>query len=134
MVLSLKLFVASLIILPAIDYIWLSNMANFYVARYGDLARLENGQLKVLYFPAIVVYFLLALGLVFFVVPRSERLGQAVLSGALLGFVIYGVYDMTNMATLRNYTWTLSLVDMTWGTVLNAIAAIAIYLLRDKIA
>ena len=45
----------------------------------------------------------------------AESLRTAALNGALFGFFAYATYDLTNQATVRNWT-TLSLVDMAWGT------------------
>ena len=52
----------------------------------------------------------------------AESLRTAALNGALFGFFAYATYDLTNQATVRNWT-TLSLADMAWGTVLSAAAA-----------
>ena len=56
---------------------------------------------------------------------KSGSLAQAMLYGALLGFFTYMTYDLTNQATLRNWTTQLTLIDIAWGTLLGAIAATA---------
>jgi uncharacterized membrane protein len=76
--------------------------------------------------PAIVFYLAYAAGLVYFgvrsgLVAESWRAGA--LNGALFGFFAYATYDLTSHATLRNWTTTLTVVDMTWGTFLSAAAA-----------
>ena len=53
----------------------------------------------------------------------AESLRTDALNGALFGFFAYATYDLTNQATVRNWTTTLSLADMAWGTVLSAAAA-----------
>jgi uncharacterized membrane protein len=63
------------------------------------------------------VYFAVRPGL------AAESLRTAALNGALFGFFAYATYDLTNQATVRNWTTTLSLADMAWGTVLSAAAA-----------
>ena len=65
---------------------------------------------------------------------KAGSLGQATLSGALLGFFTYMTYDLTNQATLKNWTTQLSLVDMAWGTLLGAISATAAYWITSKIS
>ena len=132
--LNIKLFFASLIVLPIIDYFWLSNMLGFYLAQLGDLARKEQGVFQLYPAPVLVVYLVLAMGLVIFVLPQSQTLVQALAYGGAFGLVIYRVYDMTNLATLHGYTWRLSLVDIAWGTVLNAVASTLVFLLRERIA
>ena len=48
----------------------------------------------------------------------------ALLNGAILGFIAYGCYEATNMATLRGWTWRIVIVDVTWGTALTALTAV----------
>ena len=62
---------------------------------------------------------LIVVGVVFFAVApalESDRAATAALRGALFGFFTYATYDLTSQATVRNWTWTLSLTDMAWGT------------------
>ena len=62
---------------------------------------------------------------------RSGSLQDALLLGAILGFAAYGTYDITNMATLKNWPVVMSVVDMAWGTALTAAAsAVGYWLLR----
>ncbi len=55
-------------------------------------------------------------------------------NGALVGFLAYATYDLSNQATLRNWTATLTLTDLTWGTVLSAIAASLGYIAARALA
>jgi uncharacterized membrane protein len=59
---------------------------------------------------------------VFAVRPGLEAgsLPKAVLLGSLLGLVTYGTYDLTNHATVRDWPWIVTVVDLAWGTVLTA--------------
>jgi uncharacterized membrane protein len=54
-------------------------------------------------------------------------------SGALLGLVAYGTYDLTNQATLKTWSTTITLADMAWGSVLTALAASAGYLAASRL-
>ena len=56
---------------------------------------------------------------------RENAGGKAALSGAVLGFVAYATYDLTNQATLRVWSTRLTLADMAWGAALTALAAYA---------
>ena len=65
-------------------------------------------------------------GLVYFAVRpglAADSLRAAALNGALFGFFAYATYDLTSQATIRNWTTSLSVVDMAWGTILSAAAA-----------
>ena len=57
--------------------------------------------------------------------PANGDVWKALWMGAVFGFVAYGTYDLTNLATLRNFTPALVAIDMAWGTVLTAISAAA---------
>ena len=70
----------------------------------------------------------LLLGIVLFVLPRisvANLTGSALLWGALYGIVVYTVYDMTNYSLVRDWPLSVSLIDICWGGLLNAIGAVA---------
>ncbi len=116
-----------LLLFLALDYLWLGHLArDFYARQLGDLLR-NPPQLGI----AALFYLAYVAGIVFFAVLPALRGGgvwQAALYGALLGLLAYGTYDITNLATIRGWPWTVSLVDMAWGTVVSATTAAAGYL------
>jgi uncharacterized membrane protein len=67
---------------------------------------------------AALVYPALAGGLTVFVISRARSPLEALALGAFFGLCTYGVYDLTNHATLRDWPATLTIVDMTWGAVI----------------
>lgn len=78
--------------------------------------------------PAAVLFYLLyAAGVTYFAVLTNANQGilAPALSGALLGLLAYGTYDLTNMATLTKWTWVLVILDMLWGIIVTALAAAA---------
>jgi uncharacterized membrane protein len=78
--------------------------------------------------PAVLFYLLYAAGIVGLAIRPSGRWQDALARGALLGLVAYGTYDLTNHATLKGWPLAITLADMTWGTLLTALAALAGYL------
>jgi uncharacterized membrane protein len=116
-----------------VDMVWLSIMASrFYRPTLGDMA-LSGVNVA----PAIAFYILYPIGLVIFaILPglRSGSMTTALLYGALFGFFTYATYDLTNQATLRNWTIQLTLVDIVWGSALAAAAAMAGYLIAIKLS
>lgn len=79
---------------------------------------------------AIVFYLTYPAGLVFLAVRpafREGALAVAILSGAVLGFIAYTTYDLTNQATLMRGATTLTIADLCWGTFFSAIASGAGY-------
>jgi uncharacterized membrane protein len=111
-----------LLVVGVLDGAWLGYIArDFYRGQLGDQM---VDSVRVL--PAAMFYFGYPVGLVTLALtPLPSSLLEAVLRSALLGLVAYGVYDMTNMATLRFWSWKLALVDLTWGTLVAAVAGAA---------
>lgn len=132
----LKLFGIALVATLIIDYVWLGLVAkNYYLRSYGELARVENGQLQPVLWAAILVYIFLGLGIVGFALPKinsEDTWLHTFLVGALLGLVIYGVYDMTAMAVIRNWPLVNSFVDMAWGSVLCGLVTVIARWSRDS--
>lgn len=100
-----------------VDFAWLSLMVpRFYRTELGDIA-LPSVNIA----PAMLFYALYPIGLLIFATMPAVKSGSAVAAlsyGALFGFFTYATYDLTNYATLRNWTLSLTLVDIAWGTVL----------------
>lgn len=111
----------------AIDAVWLTTMVDrLYRPVLGPiLADRPN-------LTAAVAFYAVAIsGIVFLAVAPALRAGglrRAALNGAVLGFVAYATYDLTNQATLAVWSTRLTLIDLAWGTVLTATAASAGYL------
>lgn len=116
-----------LICMIILDYLWLGLISkNLYLEQVGKIARLSDGKMDPILWPAGVVYILLALGTVVFVLPQwgsDVAWWQTALAGAFFGLVIYGVYDMTNHALLKDWPLPISLIDMAWGTFLCGASA-----------
>jgi uncharacterized membrane protein len=112
--------VTALVLLLLLDAVWLT--ANAPASRR-LIATIQGAPLQIRWIPAAIVYLLIAAGVVVFAVTDSalESAGR----GALLGLVIYGVYDLTNLATLTNYTVPYALADIVWGTFLCGATAAA---------
>lgn len=82
------------------------------------------------WFAAGAFYLLFTAGLTFFAVTPAMRQGSwtmALASGALFGFMAYMTYDLTNLATIKVWTFQLALVDTAWGALLSGMAATAAY-------
>ncbi|MCX6560430.1 MAG: DUF2177 family protein [Candidatus Aminicenantes bacterium] len=116
----------------AVDMVWLGLIAKpFYAKHIGHLMAA-----KVRWTPALIFYFLYIAGIIFFaVLPALERggLGRAVLSGALLGLIAYATYDLTNLATLRDWPVQVTVIDLVWGMVLTGSVAAAGFGIAGKI-
>lgn len=112
------LYLISIPIFAGIDFIWLNYVAkSVYTAGIGHLMGPVN-------IPAAVAFYLIYLvGLTFFATMPAYTAGTlwyAVILGGLFSFFAYATYDLTNLATLKDWPLTLSLIDMAWGTFLGA--------------
>ncbi len=115
----MKRYSLAFIIFLLIDIIWLAKISpNFYKSNIGHLMAD-----KVSFLPAIIFYFSYILALLVFVINpavASESVFKAFYLGALIGFVMYGTYDFTNMATLKDWSYLVTIVDLVWGTFITA--------------
>jgi uncharacterized membrane protein len=117
------IFVTSFISYIVLDLLWLGFIAKPLITKW--LAPWMTDGFKL--WPAAIVYALLALGTTFFIIPKMTSLGMSFIWGALLGLIIYGVYDMTNLATIANWPTAFAFVDMAWGIVSGGLVAMVIY-------
>jgi uncharacterized membrane protein len=123
-------YVATAMTFLAIDLVWLGIVAkSFYRS---ELRTLIVDRVRIP--AALLFYVLFPLGLVIFAVYpalASGDIGRAAMLGGAFGFFAYATYDLTNWATLRDWSMRLTLVDLTWGTLLSATcAAIAVLVAR----
>jgi len=117
-------YIVSAVTFAVLDFGWLSFATNrFYKPIIGDLLAP-----KVAMAPAIAFYLIYIGGIVFLAIAPALKAGsasRAAVSAAVLGFVAYATYDLTNQATLRTWSIKLTLADMAWGTFATTVAALA---------
>ena len=107
---TLKSIVLGSILLLIIDSPWL------YVNQKwagSMIQKIQGSPISIRIFPSILVYVFMAYLLT---IPKSY--GEAFLMGA----AVYGVYDATNYATIKNYSPTFAIADTTWGGILMSTA------------
>lgn len=116
-------FLAVALVMVVLDMLWLGLIAKSLYQR--GIGHLMAEQPRIL--AAVAFYALYAIGLlVFAVMPQAgdSAWSRTMIKGALFGFFAYATYDLSNLATLRNWPVGLTLVDMAWGTVLSAMSAV----------
>ena len=124
------LFLLTFAVFLAIDAIWLGIVAkNMYSDKIGHLLA-ENPNLV-----AAGVFYLLfvAVLLVFVVIPGYEEqsLTKTIVLGALFGMITYATYDLTNLATLKDWPLSVTIIDIIWGTSLATATSIAGYYIAN---
>ena len=131
---TFKQYLTVLLTFAILDAIWIGVlMKSFYNSELGEIARRHDGALSPRWPAAILVYVLIPLGIVLFVNPamgRAPTLLQAASWGAAYGFIGYGIYDLTNRATLEKWSLRMTAIDMTWGATICAICAVVLALAR----
>lgn len=124
MLLYLVAYGAALVVLGVVDVIYLATIAGkMFKETLGDVMLPEFRTV-----PAVLFYFLYPVGIVIFAVLPAVGTGRwttALIYGALFGFFAYMTYEMTNLATIRNWTVSLAVTDVAWGTFVTAISAVA---------
>ena len=123
---------ATLVSMLVIDSVWLTVMADvLYRPVMGDML-LERFRAA----PALAFYVIYAGGLVYFAVNpaiHSAKWTTAAVQGAALGLVAYATYDLTNQATLKNWSTALTLADICWGMIVSAAASTAGWLIVARL-
>lgn len=110
-----------------IDMLWLGLIARPFYQKH-----LEYLLGPVQWLPAIILYLILIIGVIFFAVAPNLAEGsllRVLAFGALFGFCAYAAYDLTNLATLKEWPLVVTLVDMAWGTFICATVGGASYVI-----
>lgn len=118
----LRGWLAALVAMGLLDLLWLGLIGReFYKARLGPLM-LE----RPIWLAAILFYVVHAAGIVAFPLQLGgASLAWSALYGAFFGLCVYGAYDLTNLATLRGWSLSLTIVDLAWGVAVTVIATLA---------
>lgn len=121
----LKLYFVALIVFFVIDFIWLGLVArDLYRSQIGFIMKEDFNILA-----ASLFYLVFIIGLVFFVINPAESWQQALFTGMFFGLITYATYDMTNLATLKDWPVLLTFIDILWGTILCGITSVIPYIL-----
>jgi uncharacterized membrane protein len=124
------LYLLTFAVFLAIDFVWLTWIAkNLYAEKIGHLLA-ENPNLI-----AALVFYLLFVGaaLLFAVLPgyEAQSVTKTLLLGAALGMITYATYDLTNLATLKDWPLSVTIIDIIWGTSLCAVTSVAGYYIAN---
>lgn len=107
-------------VMLAMDAVWLTATSAEFRSM---LARIQGEPLQIRWIPAGLVYIIMTIGLYYFAISSAEDWIEAAGRGAGLGLLVYGTYDLTNLATIKHYSPQFAASDMMWGTFLFAVTA-----------
>jgi uncharacterized membrane protein len=129
---NLKLYLVSLAAFFAIDMLWLGVVARSFYQQYLGFLMAPSTN----WFVASLFYLLFVVGiLVFVVLPGlgANSFKTTLLRAALYGLITYATYDLTNLATLKDWPALLSIVDMFWGTVLSVVVSCISFMVGKRL-
>ena len=119
---NLNVYLITVVVFFLVDIVWLGFISkNLYKEYLGHLMAP-----KVNWTAAIIFYLLFIVGLVFFAINpaiEKESLKHAFLLGGFFGLITYSTYDLTNLATLKDWPINITIIDIIWGTILNSATA-----------
>ena len=125
----IKTFFIAFAVFLGIDMLWLTVIAQkFYKAQIGHLMA---DKAKLL--PAAIFYVLFIAAMVYFVIAPAlehQNLTKLILSAVIFGLVTYATYDLTNMATLKDWPLLVTVVDLAWGTFISLAVSVITCLIR----
>jgi len=117
-----KLFISA-IVFVVIDSIYLNLASNYFS---NQIRLIQGSPIKMNYLAAIICYIFLIFGINYFIIKPNRSIQDAF----LLGLVIYGVFETTNMALFSKWSWLTVLIDTLWGGILFALTTFIIRLIR----
>ena len=115
------LYLATLLVLVPLDFLFLGIVAkDFFTSQVGNML----GEIKLA--PAALFYLVYVAGVLTFVSGSPSATWQhTLLFGALFGLFCYATFDLTSLALLKNWSWAVAFVDVTWGAVVTAVSSTA---------
>ncbi len=126
------MYLISFLVFIVIDLIWLGIIAKNLYSKYLGYLMTDN----INWFSAFIFYMIFIFGILIFVLnPALEKnsLYHSIIFGALFGFVTYATYDLTNLATVKDWPLTITIIDLIWGSTLSSLTSSISFILIKKI-
>jgi uncharacterized membrane protein len=120
------MFLISALIFVILDGIYLNLIRDYFNKQ---VKAVQGSDIKVDFIAAAITYIFLIFGLNYFILSKNGSVKDA----ALLGLVIYAVYEFTNKALFKNWSYMTVILDTTWGAVLFALTTAIVYKIRNII-
>lgn len=118
----MKEYIQFLVLLLLFDSVWISRP--FHSKQYESI---QKSEMRVDMLAGGLFYLLAPLGYFLFVKKLSKTREDAFKYGALLGFLMYSTYDLTNKAVFIDYKWSYAIADIVWGTLLFGVVSSVLF-------
>ena len=93
-----------------------------------QIKAIQDVDLQVRYYPAVIFYLIAGLAYIYVIYPLGKSSGKDIIKyGALMGLLMYGTFDFTNLALFKNYTLKYAIMDTIWGMTLIAIVSYLVF-------
>ena len=115
-----------------IDFVWLSIAVKYIYKPSIGFLLLDKPNISA----AFLFYFIYILGITVFVLKpnlNEYQIFDAFWMGALFGLVAYGTYDLTNLATIKNWSLKVTIIDLIWGAILTSVVSSLTIWIMSKI-
>uniref|UniRef100_A0A6C0KPR3 DUF2177 family protein n=1 Tax=viral metagenome TaxID=1070528 RepID=A0A6C0KPR3_9ZZZZ len=116
-------FLISAVVFVVLDYIYLGVMKNYFLKQ---VQLVQGSPLKINLLASIICYIFLITGINYFIIKPNRSIQDAF----LLGLVIYAVYETTNLALFKNWSWLTVIIDSLWGGTLFALTAFIVHKIK----
>jgi uncharacterized membrane protein len=118
-------FIKALIVFGIFDYFWLGKINNDLYTN--TIQNIQGSPILMRVAPAATAYILMALSISLLLKGCNVNENNVMWIGAIVGFIIYGIYNGTNHAILNDWSLKTSLIDTSWGTFLFGITAYIVF-------
>jgi uncharacterized membrane protein len=119
---NLYVVVAVGLTILALDAAWLTFRAGYHTAFFKSV---QGSPMVIRIVPAALVYVLIPVAITYIVLNHVKTIREAGIKGAALGAAMYGLYDLTNYATLTKWTLEMTITDILWGTFVCSMGSMA---------
>lgn len=129
---NIRNYLVSFAVFLLIDMVWLGLVARSFYTKHLGYIMADKANFVV----AFIFYAIFTFGLLFFVVSpalAAQDPLKALTYGLLFGFITYATYDLTNMATLKDWPFIVTIVDLLWGTFLGGTTAWLSFMVITKL-
>ena len=127
----MKVFFSIFIIFTTIlilDVVWLKFIIwDFFYSQIKHLSKIKNGNFDINLYYWLIVWIIMSLWIYIFVFQNDKNILSLFLYWALFGFVLYSVFDFTNLTFIKDYPLKFALVDIAWWSFLVWISSVISY-------
>jgi len=120
-------YLLTAIIFVVLDGFYLNLTKNYFNKQVRSI---QGSDIKINFIAVAITYIFLIYGLNYFIIRKNKSVKDA----ALLGLVIYAVYEFTNLSIFTNWSFLSTIIDTTWGALLFGLTTAIVYKMEDIVS